>query len=112
MKRRCFYSTDILPLALFGKRLDTIDFSRPILKSWRSTAIWKIDRNADDTAPRGHAELIRQLGLKPEQALCSWMGKFLLSHLQTGPVLPDLLHRFLTLRWCASWFDFKRYIAA
>ena len=39
------YSTDILPLALFGgKRLDTIDFSRPILRSWSSTAMWRSPR--------------------------------------------------------------------
>ena len=53
------YSTDILPLALFGgKRLDTIDFSRPVTETLTTLH-----------AVQGVPGIRRQLGLRPEQAL-------------------------------------------
>ena len=52
------YSTDILPLALFGgKRLDAIDFSRPIFEI------------VEQHCRVGTPGIRRQLGVRPDQAL-------------------------------------------
>lgn len=44
MKRSVLYSTDILPLALFGGNDSGYDFSHLILQSWSSTAMWRSPR--------------------------------------------------------------------
>ena len=65
------YSTDILPLELFGgKRLDTIDFSQPIF----DIVAQQCHTEVTETLTRLHAVqgvpgIRRQLGLRPEQAL-------------------------------------------
>ena len=65
------YSTDILPLALFGgKRLDTIDFSRPIFEIVAQHCHMEVTETLTTLhAVQGTPSIRRQLGLKPEQAL-------------------------------------------
>ena len=65
------YSTDILPLALFGgKRLDTIDFSRPIFEIVAQYCHMEVTETLTTLhAVQGTPSIRRQLGLKPEQAL-------------------------------------------
>ena len=65
------YSTDILPLALFGgKRLDTIDFSRPIFEIVEQHCHVEVTETLTTLqAVQGVPGIRRQLGLRPEQAL-------------------------------------------
>ena len=65
------YSTDILPLALFGgKRLDTIDFSRPIFEIVEQHCHVEVTETLTTLhAVQGAPGIRRQLGLRPEQAL-------------------------------------------
>lgn len=65
------YSTDILPLALFGgKRLDTIDFSRPIFEIVEQHCHVEVTETLTTLhAVHGVPGIRRQLGLRPEQAL-------------------------------------------
>ena len=65
------YSTDILPLALFGgKRLDTIDFSRPIFEIVEQHCHVEVTETLTTLhAVQGGPGIRRQLGLRPEQAL-------------------------------------------
>lgn len=65
------YSTDILPLALFGgKRLDTIDFSRPIFDIVAEHCHTEVTKTlAHLHAVTGTPAIRRQLGLRPDQAL-------------------------------------------
>ena len=65
------YSTDILPLALFGgKRLDTIDFSRPIFEIVAQYCHMEVTETLTTLhAVQGTPSIRRQLGLRPEQAL-------------------------------------------
>lgn len=64
------YSTDILPLALFGgKRLDTIDFSRPIFEIVEQHCHVEVTETLTTLqAVQGVPGIRRQLGLRPEQA--------------------------------------------
>ena len=65
------YSTDILPLALFGgKRLDAIDFSRPIFEIVEQHCRVEVAETLTTLhAVMGTPGIRRQLGLRPEQAL-------------------------------------------
>ena len=65
------YSTDILPLALFGgKRLDTIDFSRPIFEIVEQHCHVEVTETLTTLhAVQGVPGIRRQLGLRSEQAL-------------------------------------------
>lgn len=65
------YSTDILPLALFGgKRLDTLDFSRPIFDIVAEHCHTEVTKTlARLRAVTGTPAIRRQLGLRPDQAL-------------------------------------------
>ena len=65
------YSTDILPLALFGgQRLDTVDFTRPIFEIVAEYCHIDVTKTlARVHAVTGSPGIRRQLGLRPEQAL-------------------------------------------
>lgn len=65
------YSTDVLPLALFGgQRLDGLDFTRPIFDIVEEVCHVKVTKTlAHMRAVTGSPTLRRQLGLRPEQAL-------------------------------------------
>ena len=65
------YSTDILPLALFGgKRLDSIDFSRPIFEIVEQHCRVEVAETLTTLhAVMGTPGIRRQLGLRPDQAL-------------------------------------------
>ena len=65
------YSTAILPLALFGgKRLDAIDFSRPIFEIVEQHCRVEVAETLTTLhAVMGTPGIRRQLGLRPEQAL-------------------------------------------
>ena len=89
------YSTDILPLALFGgKRLDTIDFSRPIFEIVEKHCHVEVTETLTTLhAVQGVPGIRRQLGLRPEQAL-----------LQLDEICyaRPAIRISLTLRWYAS----------
>ena len=98
MKRLVLYSTDILPLALFGgKRLDTIDFSRPIFEIVEQHCHVEVTETMLTTlhAVQGVPGIRRQLGLRPEQALLQLDEICYSLHLQARALLPDLLYGFL-----------------
>ena len=65
------YSTDILPLALFGgKRLDAIDFSRPIFEIVEQHCRVEVAETLTTLhAVMGTPGIRRQLGMRPDQAL-------------------------------------------
>ena len=65
------YSTDILPLALFGgKRLDSIDFSRPIFEIVEQHCRVEVAETLTTLhAVMGTPGIRRQLGVRPDQAL-------------------------------------------
>ena len=65
------YSTDILPLALFGgKRLDAIDFSRPIFEIVEQHCRVEVAETLTTLhAVMGTPGIRRQLGVRPDQAL-------------------------------------------
>ena len=65
------YSTDILPLALFGgKRLDVIDFSRPIFEIVEQHCRVEVAETLTTLhAVMGTPGIRRQLGVRPDQAL-------------------------------------------
>lgn len=65
------YSTDILPLALFGgKRLDSIDFSRPIFEIVEQHCRVEVAETLTTLhAVMGTPDIRRQLGVRPDQAL-------------------------------------------
>lgn len=65
------YSTDILPLELFGgKRLDAIDFSRPIFEIVAQHCHVEVTETLTRLhAVQGTPGIRRQLGLRPDQAL-------------------------------------------
>lgn len=65
------YSTDILPLTLFGgQRLDTLDFTRPIFEIVTDTCHVDVTKTlAHVHAVTGTPGIRRQLGLRPDQAL-------------------------------------------
>lgn len=108
------YSTDILPLALFGgKRLDTIDFSRPIFEIVAQYCHMEVTETLTTLhAVQGTPSIRRQLGLNRNRHFCSWMKFSTLAPASRSCAARPATQIFLTLRWCASWFDFKRYTAA
>lgn len=65
------YSTDILPLALFGgQHLDNLDFTRPIFEIVAEYCHINVTKTlARVHAVTGSPGIRRQLGLRPEQAL-------------------------------------------
>ena len=67
----CFYSTDILPLALFGgQRLDTLDFTRSIFEIVSEYCHVEVTKTlAHIRAVTGTPGIRHQLGLRPDQAL-------------------------------------------
>ncbi len=65
------YSTDVLPLALFGgQRLDALDFTQPIFSIVEEFCHVKVTKTlAHMRAVTGSPTIRRQLALRPEQAL-------------------------------------------
>ena len=65
------YSTDILPLSLFGgQRLDTLDFTRPIFEIVAEACHVEVTKTlAHVHAVTGSPAIRRQLMLRPDQAL-------------------------------------------
>ena len=91
------YSTDILPLALFGgKRLDAIDFSRPIFEI--------VEQHCPASAASWGCGLIRRC--------CSWMRSATPAPASRCFAARPATRISLILPWCANWFDCKRHIAA
>ena len=108
------FCTDILPLDLLGgRRLDSIDFTRPIFEIAEQYCHVEVTETLTTVhAVQGTPAIRRQLGLKPEQALLQLDEICYSRTCKAGALLPDLLHGFLlTLRWCANWFDFERPMA-